>query len=358
MGTENDDDEKAARVLRWERGAAALFYGVSSLAVIFINKIIMSEYGFPYFDFLAAVQFAATTLILSVLIFMRRIESIPSISFSVIREVLPISVMFLGNVLCGLGSTRSLNLPMFTALRRFSILMTMVAESCLLGARPSSAVVLSVGMMVGGALVAAVFDLSYDLEGYVLVFLNNLFTALNGVWMKKALGPSGQCSKMAVLYYNSLFCGVAMLLFFSVQHASVSHSNSLQRAMSRNAHLPVKISSHAEAMLGVGKVGSVQLSDRKGRAREREDASVGVGALPRRVLQSARSLLFLRITPPPPSSSSSQQVGSAAGAGAGTVAGAGAWVDPGRVLRGARRGGGASARRVIGDVGAATPEQV
>jgi hypothetical protein len=36
------------------------------------------------------------------------------------------------------------------------------------------------------------FDLSYDTAGYTMVFLNNVFTALNGVWMKKA-SMSGRC---------------------------------------------------------------------------------------------------------------------------------------------------------------------
>jgi len=313
MGSEEVDSE--AKKLRLERILAALFYGASSLAVIFVNKIIMSEYNFPYFDFLAAVQFAATTLILSLLILTRKIDSIPILSLSVVTEVLPISIMFLGNVLCGLGSTRSLNLPMFTALRRFSILMTMIAESCLLGSKPSSAVVTSVGMMVGGACVAAVFDLSFDLQGYVLVFMNNIFTALNGVWMKKALGPTGQCSKMAVLYYNSLFCGIVMLLFFSAQHLSVSHTNTLNAAMARNAHLPGKVSVHAEAMLGVQKVGRVSIADRGA------GDGVGGGTTAHRYLQQARLLVEAALG----YGSSQAQTRGDVGA---------------RDLRGARRGGG------------------
>ena len=348
MGT--DDSTDASKALRMERILAALFYGASSLAVIFVNKIIMSEYAFPYFDFLAAVQFAATTVILSLLIIFRKIDSIPAISFSVIGEVLPISVMFLGNVLCGLGSTRSLNLPMFTALRRFSILMTMVAESCMLGSKPSSGVVLSVAMMVGGAVIAAVFDLSFDLQGYVLVFMNNIFTALNGVWMKKALGPKGQCSKMAVLYYNSLFCGIVMLLFFSSQHLSVSHANSLQIAMSRNMHLPGKVSAHAEALLGVPKVGVVTIVDRvgglgEGTAGAADRVEAGGGSITRRYLHQARSL-----------------VDSALGYVMSAEDGKGASIMEERELRGARRGGGeasvtARAAAIAGSgVGVATLE--
>ena len=72
-------------------------------------------------------------------------------------EVAPISLMFLGNVVFGLGSTKSLNLPMFTALRRFSIFMTMCGEYFVLKKTPSISVVVSVLLMVGGALIAGVY---------------------------------------------------------------------------------------------------------------------------------------------------------------------------------------------------------
>jgi len=44
--------------------SAALFYGVSSLAIMFVNKAVLSIYGFPSFNFLAISQFTVTTIIL------------------------------------------------------------------------------------------------------------------------------------------------------------------------------------------------------------------------------------------------------------------------------------------------------
>lgn len=164
---------------------SALFYGISSILVIFTNKAVMTSFGFPYIDFIATVQFVMTTCILSVLVMMKKID-VPPISWTIVCEVLPIALMFLGNVLCGLGSTKALSIPMFTALRRFSMLMIMLAEWCLLHIKPSMPVVLSISLMISGTIVAACYDLSYDAQGYSLVFLNNIFTALNGVYMKKA----------------------------------------------------------------------------------------------------------------------------------------------------------------------------
>lgn len=117
----------------------------------------------------------------------------------------PLVVISLVNVLADLGGTQKVSLPMFTALRRFSILMTMLLEAYVFGTSPSTAVKMSVFMMIIGALVAAMSDLSFDTVGYAMILLSDLFTALNGVVMKKTLSSSSTVNKMAVLYYNSLF---------------------------------------------------------------------------------------------------------------------------------------------------------
>jgi solute carrier family 35 protein len=97
----------------------------------------------------------------------------------------------------------------------------MCAEFIVIGNKPSTPVFVSVMMMVGGALIAAIYDLTFDFHGYLLVFLNNSFTALNGVWMKKA-SISGKCNKMGILYYNSLFSAIIMILYFVIDHYSVN----------------------------------------------------------------------------------------------------------------------------------------
>jgi len=94
-----------------------------------------------------------------------------------------------------------------------------------LNSKPSPGVVFSILTMVGGSLIAAFYDLSYDTSGYVLVFWNNIFTTMNGVWMKKA-SISGTCSKMGVLFYNSLFSAIIMIVYFMCEHYVANDVNS------------------------------------------------------------------------------------------------------------------------------------
>ena len=217
---DHPDKDNIASSPQFQKLMAALFYGGSSFAVLFINKAVMLEFDFPFYNFLALFQFIMTSLILASLIITKHID-VPVLDYNIAREIFPISIMFLGNILCGLGGTQSLNLPMFTVLRRFSILLTMIAEYAILNVKPSQPIVTSVLMMVGGALLAAYFDLTFDLVGYCLIFLNNLFTTLNGVWMKQT-SMSGKVSKMGILFYNSLFSAIIMIIFFTLEHMYIS----------------------------------------------------------------------------------------------------------------------------------------
>jgi hypothetical protein len=210
------DDHHGLLLHNYRKVLSALFYGIASILVIFTNKAIMTIYKFPFVNFLATVQFLVTSVVILALVLMKKID-VPVLNLNITIQVLPITLMFLGNVLCGLGSANALSIPMFTALRRFSMLMIMLAEYFLLHVKPSLPVTISVALMVGGTVVAACYDLSFDAQGYTLVFLNNMFTALNGVYMKKA-SLSGKVSKMGVLFYNSLFSALIMVVIFLFEH--------------------------------------------------------------------------------------------------------------------------------------------
>lgn len=90
-------------------------------------------------------------------------------------------------------------------LRRFSILLTMVFEAYAFGTSPSPAVRWSVFLMIFGALIAALSDLAFDMEGYLMIAISDIFTAANGVVMKRTLVACPSINKMGVLFYNSLF---------------------------------------------------------------------------------------------------------------------------------------------------------
>lgn len=189
----------------------ALFYGVSSFMIMVVNKRVLTVYSFPSFQVLGIGQMLATILILSIGKSFNFI-SFPELSTETFRKIWPLPLMYLGNMVFGLGGTQNLSLPMMTVLRRFSILMTMIGEFYVLKVRPSASVQMSVYLMIFGSVVAASNDLAFNLLGYIYVLLNDFFTAGNGVLMKKKL-ESKDLGKYGLMYYNSLFMLLPATIF-------------------------------------------------------------------------------------------------------------------------------------------------
>ncbi|XP_018571515.1 UDP-sugar transporter UST74c [Anoplophora glabripennis] len=190
---------------------SAVFYGVASFMITVVNKTVLTTYGFPSFQVLGLGQMIATIVVLFVAKKLR-IVNFPSFELSTFGKIFPLPLIYIGNMFFGLGGTKQLSLPMFTALRRFSILMTMILELYILGIKPSFSVQFSVYTMIVGAIVAASNDIAFNLTGYIFVLMNNIFTASNGVYMKKKL-DSKELGKYGLMYYNSLFMILPALFF-------------------------------------------------------------------------------------------------------------------------------------------------
>ncbi|KAF3422457.1 hypothetical protein E2986_12483 [Frieseomelitta varia] len=185
------------------RVGSAVFYGLSSFMITVVNKTVLTSFEFPSFQILGIGQMLATIVLLFAAKKLRYVE-FPNLEAATCVKIWPLPIIYIGNMIFGLGGTKQLSLPMFTALRRFSILMTMIAEYYVLGVRARVSVQLSVYTMIVGAVVAALNDLAFNLEGYLFILLNDLFTAANGVYMKKKL-DSKELGKYGLMYYNSLF---------------------------------------------------------------------------------------------------------------------------------------------------------
>lgn len=183
--------------------ASALFYGFASFMITVVNKTILTSHHFPSFQVLGLGQMLATI----VLLFGAKTTNLikfPDFERATFRKIFPLPFIYLGNMAFGLGGTQFLSLPMFTALRRFSILFTMILELKILKIYPNKGVQISVYAMVFGALLAASSDLSFSYIGYSYVMLNNIFTAANGVYMKKKLDAK-DLGKYGLMFYNALF---------------------------------------------------------------------------------------------------------------------------------------------------------
>ncbi|XP_071495189.1 solute carrier family 35 member D2-like protein [Diadema antillarum] len=219
-GTTASTDSSAPS--RLSRLLAALFYSLSSILIVFINKAVLTNFKFPSYQVVGLGQMVSTIVIL----FLGKslgIVHFPDWNWQIPRKIWPLPLIYILNLVFGLGSTKRLNLPMFTVLRRFSILFTMIAEYLVLGVRASLKVQVVVISMIVGAIIAASADLSFNALGYLFILTNDVFTAANGVVMKKKLNAK-ELGKYGILYYNAVFM---LLPTLAVSYAT----NDLQRAI-------------------------------------------------------------------------------------------------------------------------------
>lgn len=193
-----------------QRLLSALFYALSSFLITVVNKTVLTSYRFPSYTFLGVGQMVATILVLYIAK-QGRVVQFQNFDRTIYRKMFPLPLLYVGNHITGLGSTKKLSLPMFTVLRKFTILITMVLEMHILRKTFSRPLVYSVLTIVLGASIAASSDLAFDVEGYVFILLNDAFTAANSVYTKKKLGVEG-LGKYGVLFYNALIIVIPTFL--------------------------------------------------------------------------------------------------------------------------------------------------
>nr|XP_015224333.1 PREDICTED: UDP-N-acetylglucosamine/UDP-glucose/GDP-mannose transporter isoform X2 [Lepisosteus oculatus] len=163
----------------------------------------LQDSRFPSYLFLGIGQMTTTICVLYVAK-LKQFVHFQDFDRNIPYKVFPLPLLYVGNHLTGLASTKKLSLPMFTVLRKFTIVMTMILEARVLRKTFPLPIVFCVFTMVLGALVAASSDLAFEVEGYTFILLNDLFTAASGVYTKKQLGSEG-LGKHGVLFYNACF---------------------------------------------------------------------------------------------------------------------------------------------------------
>jgi hypothetical protein len=193
------------------------FFAGSSLGAVFVNKACLTHYRFSHPFIIMLGQAVSAVICMSVLSrFRPNILTIAPVKKEDMSRLALPTALFVANVSVGLSALTLVNIPMFSAFRRLTVLFVMLAEFVFLRRTHSRRVVASVCLLAAGAFVSAVGDVTFSRLGYTLVFLNNILTATYLASIKRVMRDLN-LDPLSLLYYTALIaiCPVAFICIVS-----------------------------------------------------------------------------------------------------------------------------------------------
>ncbi|KAK3252603.1 hypothetical protein CYMTET_38110 [Cymbomonas tetramitiformis] len=204
---------------------AALAYMSFAIMLLVFNKVAVSSYKFKYANIITLLQLIMSNVLLGVMVRFRVISLYSNtgdddhnqmsrsrfVPIHVVKATLPLSVAYLLYMVMGMASIGGVNLPMYTTLRRTTAAFTMAAEYILGGKRHPYNIIMSVVLMVVGALVASAHDLTFDVKGYLLVLGSNVSTAVYLQTIAR-FGQRSMLNSFGLMWCNGLVCAPVLLM--------------------------------------------------------------------------------------------------------------------------------------------------
>ncbi|KAG7672886.1 hypothetical protein Ndes2526B_g08358 [Nannochloris sp. 'desiccata'] len=230
---ENGERQRSLRSMALSIGAA-IFYSICAISMNFTNKAALMV--FPFANTLLLLQMLAA---LAVIIPLRMFGVIyfPPLNAIKARSLMPLTVLYAGNVSCALLGLRVLNVPMYSTLKRLTPLIVLLTKWRMTKDLPSRGICFSVFIVVLGCFIAGYGDLAFDLRGYTFAFASCMLQAAYLLLVERTGAKQG-VSTSELLAYNALlslpFILIVMILsgeafsVLPVLHAAISQHGNMQ----------------------------------------------------------------------------------------------------------------------------------
>jgi GDP-fucose transporter C1 len=186
------------------------FYWAASLALVFLNKFILSvsEYKFPYPLFVTWFQLVVALLILLVWgglgTRFKTFSLIPphELDLAIARKVMPLSfiyvLMLAFNNLC----LQYVEVTFYQVARSLTIVFNIIFTYTLLGSKTSFAALTACAIVFAGFVIGSYGELNFTWEGVIYGVASSAFVALYGIYVKKTLVVVNN-NQWRLLHYNT-----------------------------------------------------------------------------------------------------------------------------------------------------------
>ena len=187
-----------------------------SFSMMLTNKLLLSSFEFNAPLSLVFIQFIMTVVLIDMATMMDVLVRDP-LDWRIVRIWWPVNLIFVGMIVSGFYTLKTLQIPMVTLLKNLTNLLSILGDLLVFGKRYSFGVWASLALMTLSAAVGAVTDLQFDLVGYLWMAINCILTAGYTLYLKFVLNQVDDAtsnkglSDISKVYYNHLL-GLPWLL--------------------------------------------------------------------------------------------------------------------------------------------------
>jgi len=182
---------------------AALFYGLTSISLNFINKAVLNGFDFNFPFTIMTFQMATTLVIFGALRALNLAPSSQRCPWQERRDFLGASLAFALHSALSLYALHGMNIPMYGAIKRCTPIVSLVMSVFILKkAAPSKKVVLSVLVISCGIILASVGDLEFEWRAYTMGLLS-VFAQGSYLTLVQKASMERKRSAFEMVYTNS-----------------------------------------------------------------------------------------------------------------------------------------------------------
>jgi GDP-mannose transporter len=127
----------------------------------------------------------------------------PDFDWKIAKAWLPLNILFIGMLCTGFLSLVHNNVPMVTVCKNLTNVVTIAGDALFFGEKVSVLTVLSIFIMVLGAVLAGANDLEFSFIGYACMGLNCFFTSGYVLYMR-FVSTTVKVPKFGMVFYNNL----------------------------------------------------------------------------------------------------------------------------------------------------------
>lgn len=188
----------------YEALLSVALYSACSTCMTLLNKLLMFTYSMPYPNVLLFCQNGAAALLV-ILAKHCNFITYPDLSMKIVRQWLPLSVLFVAMLITSMKSLEIMSVPAQTVIKNLAIVLTAVGDSIFYEKRITCGMYMSFALMALGSYLSAKGDSWVTWRGILWTFANIICTVLYTLYMKKITTKlTHSIGRYSPVVYNNL----------------------------------------------------------------------------------------------------------------------------------------------------------